>query len=252
MSQWYQHTVFTDEDKFYAALRADFEAARYLALMQSPFLRLRQLRLMRLPLMTMARRVRVCVFVQEPWGWHARDTASTPDLREFEECIKMLKSWGMHVTIRKEKHEKLIVIDHEIAWDGTLNLLSHRKTSERNTRWTSARKAEEIIASHRLYDCQECMLDEGLSLLSYAKVSDAERLAFLGQCFRRRRDALGLSQRDIAIAANVPQCTISDFESGKNIMGLTILKILGALDLDLVASPRQVVPVIEDFFRRGY
>jgi transcriptional regulator with XRE-family HTH domain len=53
--------------------------------------------------------------------------------------------------------------------------------------------------------------------------------AEFGQAFRQEREALGLTQSDVANAARCRRQTIGDLEEGKNVGMLTMFRALGAI-----------------------
>ena len=58
--------------------------------------------------------------------------------------ITALRSMGVAVDIREDMHEKVAVIDDAIVWHGSLNILSHRDTSESMLRIPSADFAAQL------------------------------------------------------------------------------------------------------------
>lgn len=60
----------------------------------------------------------------------------------------------------------------------------------------------------------------------------------LGNSLRERRRKLGLSQEQLAAKLSVRQKTVSDIESAGAGRLDTLLRALGALDLELVIRPR--------------
>ena len=60
----------------------------------------------------------------------------------------------------------------------------------------------------------------------------------LGNYLRRRRRELGLTQEKLAAKVRVRQRTISDVETSAAARFDTVLRMLAALDLELVIRPR--------------
>lgn len=54
--------------------------------------------------------------------------------------------------------------------------------------------------------------------------------AEFGQAFRREREALGLTQSDVAKIVGCRRQTIGDLEEGKNVGMLTLFRALGVID----------------------
>jgi transcriptional regulator with XRE-family HTH domain len=69
--------------------------------------------------------------------------------------------------------------------------------------------------------------------------------------FRQRRIALGLTQRQVAAAANVSTRTLSDFESGGNRISLANLnRLLGVVRLTLVLRESALRPTLDQLAER--
>lgn len=62
-----------------------------------------------------------------------------------EEILSFLKSLGITVILRGRMHEKLAIIDKNICWYGSLNILSHRNTTESMARFVGADTANELL-----------------------------------------------------------------------------------------------------------
>jgi HTH-type transcriptional regulator/antitoxin HipB len=60
----------------------------------------------------------------------------------------------------------------------------------------------------------------------------------LGNAIRERRRKLGMSQEQFAAKVGVRQKTVSDIETAGTARLDTLLRALGALDLELVVRPR--------------
>jgi HTH-type transcriptional regulator/antitoxin HipB len=72
----------------------------------------------------------------------------------------------------------------------------------------------------------------------------------VGDTLRRRRRALGMTQKDLAEKANLRQATISAIEAGEAHTLRPVFDVLTALDLELVVRPRTKgsMDKIEDLF----
>jgi hypothetical protein len=60
------------------------------------------------------------------------------------ETIEQLRRLGVVVDLRKRMHEKIAIVDEEILWHGSLNILSHRDTSESMLRISSRSACEQL------------------------------------------------------------------------------------------------------------
>ena len=72
----------------------------------------------------------------------------------------------------------------------------------------------------------------------------------IGDAVRRRRRALGMTQKDIAGKTSLRQATISGVESGESGTLRTLFDVLTALDMEVVVRPRTKASTdkIEDLF----
>ncbi len=62
-----------------------------------------------------------------------------------EEVIKHLEALGATVVQRKGMHQKVAIIDNQVVWEGSLNILSHRDTQEQMRRFEGQNAAEEVV-----------------------------------------------------------------------------------------------------------
>jgi DNA-binding XRE family transcriptional regulator len=164
---------------------------------------------------------------------------------------KLLEEMGIHVTDIPAVHAKVAIIDDEIAWDGSLNILSQYRTEERMTRWRNKAKVAEIIKSHRLDCCNECMRP------GFCITSEKDRKSFvqkqriaLGADIAARREQLSLSQRDLSDLSGVSQTFIAQIEKGGKEITLTTLSLLGrALETTFMPIPFHLGPSVNEQIR---
>lgn len=69
---------------------------------------------------------------------------------QSEVVLSQLRSIGVNVIERRNMHQKVAVIDNDIAWEGSLNILSHRDSGEQMRRFTGQSAIEEIIRNLEL------------------------------------------------------------------------------------------------------
>jgi hypothetical protein len=69
---------------------------------------------------------------------------------QSEVVLSQLRSIGVNVTERRNMHQKVAVIDENIAWEGSLNILSHRDTGEQMRRFIGQSAIEELIRNLEL------------------------------------------------------------------------------------------------------
>jgi hypothetical protein len=63
---------------------------------------------------------------------------------QSEVVLSQFRSIGVGVIERRNMHQKVAVIDNDIAWEGSLNILSHRDTGEQMRRFAGQSAIEEI------------------------------------------------------------------------------------------------------------
>ncbi|HYA43212.1 MAG TPA: phospholipase D-like domain-containing protein [Syntrophobacteraceae bacterium] len=64
--------------------------------------------------------------------------------------IEQFRSIGVIVIERHSMHQKVAIIDDAIAWEGSLNILSHKDTGEHMRRFEGSSAVEEIIRNLEL------------------------------------------------------------------------------------------------------
>ncbi|MGO9018760.1 MAG: AAA domain-containing protein [Syntrophobacteraceae bacterium] len=69
---------------------------------------------------------------------------------QAEIVIDQLSSMGVNVIERRSMHQKVAIIDDDIAWEGSLNILSHKDTEEHMRRFEGRSTVEEIIRNLEL------------------------------------------------------------------------------------------------------
>lgn len=129
-------------DSFWRAFARDLREAQGRVIIQSPFVTIKRLRILQPILFELIQRnVSVCVFVQRPQRTNSAvkpSDAETDRIRSFQDCLRSMDRLGLHVNDRLDIHEKLAIIDESILWEGSMNILSHSRTSERMRRIVSS------------------------------------------------------------------------------------------------------------------
>lgn len=240
-----QYRVYNQRE-YLSPLLTDIKNAQTVILLQSPYIRTQALtNLMDALTSAASRGVLVCAFVQKPRHWDRRDDPALPPAVKAEmdatvSAIKLLESIGAHVNMREKIHEKVIVIDEKLLWDGSLNYASHYDTSERVTRWLSIQQVERAIIIHKLDSCDRCAEHR---LRSAPSIIPA---ACLGHAILNRRRAMSLSQMQLGAATNCSQGTISRIEKGTLDPSYSkVAAICRILDFELLLVPRAIAPAIE-------
>ena len=95
-------------------------------------------------------------------NFKAYQSSSGKMKEEAEYIIKKFRSIGIKVIEKSKMHEKIALIDNAIAWEGSLNILSHRDTGEHMRRLEGTSTVEEIIKNLELAEdippeiCPKC------------------------------------------------------------------------------------------------
>ena len=74
------------------------------------------------------------------------------DQATYSELESALRGWGIEVLHKRQMHERLVFIDHEILWSGSLNPLSFSATQEAMERRDSERVVGDYAHALRLAD----------------------------------------------------------------------------------------------------
>lgn len=129
-----------DEKSFYPQFVRDLENSQKEVIIESPFIttdRMKQLR----PVFTklIERGVKVYVFTRDP-----KEHTDSYE-QQSEEEVHRFEVLGVHVLICKgNHHRKLAIIDQNILWEGSLNILSQTKSREIMRRIESHQLATEM------------------------------------------------------------------------------------------------------------
>jgi hypothetical protein len=142
-----RHFLFTEHD-FYSAVTSDLASATKCIEIFSAFLTTngatRWLAVFN-KAMSQGARVRIVTKTLDRQP-NARGKNGEAKRRELSDIVKMMRRSGIAVDLRSETHEKVIVVDGEIVWNGSLNMLSHVQdtTREHMTRTCDKNYATEI------------------------------------------------------------------------------------------------------------
>ncbi len=117
-------TLF-DNNSFYKAFERDLSRARQSVIIESPFITRRRMEHL-LPLLTKLRGkgVYVVVNTRDPEE-HNEEYAI-----QAEDAIAAMQDIGVKVLYTVKHHRKLSIIDEEILWEGSLNILSQGNSCE--------------------------------------------------------------------------------------------------------------------------
>jgi DNA-binding XRE family transcriptional regulator len=216
------HQVFDHKD-FYAQLDSDLRSARFLVIIQSPFMTLRRVKILAPTLAACnAKGVRVCVFTQRIEKRYLTEEDYLLKKAALKEVTDVLSTIDVHVNTVSKIHEKLVIIDESVFWEGSLNPLSYRDTSERMTRWQCGQKVRDAMSKHNLGGCRICR----------QSTPSGDLPSTLGDVIAKRRKMLKISQVQFSEITGIAQSTLCRIEKGKyNCQLSTITNIFSALSL---------------------
>lgn len=133
-------SILLDQSNFYRSLEKDLVRAQHEVIIESPFVSFRRLSYLLPTFRKLARRgVRIIVNTKPAeeqdadYGWQAA------------ECIVMLQEAGTNVLITGGHHRKLAIIDRQILYEGSLNILSQNDSCEVMRRIYSEQLAVQMI-----------------------------------------------------------------------------------------------------------
>lgn len=130
-----------NEETFYPKLVKDLDDCLHEVIIESPFITSRRLsRLLPTLRKLKDRKVRVII--------NTRDPLECDDERQKTralEAIASLQKIGVHVLYTSAHHRKLVIIDRQILYEGSLNVLSQNNSSEVMRRIVSTQLAWQMV-----------------------------------------------------------------------------------------------------------
>jgi hypothetical protein len=128
------------ERNFWAQLFQDLKTVKERLIILSPFLTVRRSSMFMDYFQAMiSRGVEIRIYTR-PVNQQVGEMANQADV-----VIGQLRSIGTNVIERRSMHQKVAMLDNAIAWEGSLNILSHRDTGEHMRRFEGSSAIEEII-----------------------------------------------------------------------------------------------------------
>ena len=135
-------TQLYDQKTFYQAFIADLDRAKNEVIIESPFITKRRLSLL-MPVLKRLRQRDVKIII------NTRHPLNGEDIYFNTESIKSvteLQSLGIRVLYTVGQHRKLALIDRQILWEGSLNILSYNDSCEIMRRINSRQIANQTIS----------------------------------------------------------------------------------------------------------
>lgn len=130
-----------NNETFYKAFKKDLRRAKNSVVIESPFITLKRMDAL-LPTITKLRRrgVRMAINTRNP------DEHHYPYSLQAEEAVRKLQELDVRVMYTVKHHRKLAIIDDEILWEGSLNILSQNDSCEIMRRTHSKQLCSQMVA----------------------------------------------------------------------------------------------------------
>ena len=115
-----------NEETFYATFLKDLGRCQSEVILESPFVTNRRLKLLIPTLQKLKdRKVRIAINTRDP---KTHDEGYLQD--EATDAISTLQHMGVHVIYTGNHHRKLAILDRQILYEGSLNILSQNNSCE--------------------------------------------------------------------------------------------------------------------------
>lgn len=137
-----------DESTFYRSFMKDLSAAKRSIIIESPYLtEKRALQFSKLFERLKKRGVSIRINTRDP-----RHHNKTLEIQAWK-AIKVLRKHDVKVNIFSDmRHRKLAIIDNQILWDGSLNILSQARSKEIMRRTNSTTLCKQMITFTHLWN----------------------------------------------------------------------------------------------------
>lgn len=130
-----------DERSFYTAFVEDLTRCRSEVIIESPFISKSRLQSLLPELQRLIeKQIPVYIMTKDP------SLLDYPLAHHSESAIQAFETLGIQVYVtRNEHHRKLAILDRQILWEGSLNILSQTKSREIMRRIESMQHAQEMF-----------------------------------------------------------------------------------------------------------
>lgn len=128
-----------DNNSFYGTFEKDLRRARVSVVIESPFITAKRMDVL-FPVLLKLRQRGVHIVV------NTRNPIEHDEIYEVQalSAIRMMQEIGVRVLYTVKHHRKLAIIDDEILWEGSLNILSQNDSCEIMRRSVSQQLANEM------------------------------------------------------------------------------------------------------------
>lgn len=129
-----------NQGNFYDAFAKDLAQAKHEVVIESPFISFKRLNYF-LPIFRKLTRRKVRIIINTK----PTEEQSTDYICQAEECIAMLRELDVELLFTGGHHRKLAIIDRQILYEGSLNILSQNDSCEVMRRIYSEQLAKQMI-----------------------------------------------------------------------------------------------------------
>lgn len=129
-----------NDDNFYPMFKKDLSQCREEVIIESPFISSKRMHTLSYLFENLVnRQVKVYVVTRDP------EEHSANMKQQAEEAIRNFERMGVQVIISDYNHRKLAILDRQVLWEGSLNILSQTHSQEIMRRISSETKAKECF-----------------------------------------------------------------------------------------------------------
>jgi hypothetical protein len=138
-------STLRDQDTFYPSFQHDLKNCSSELIIESPFITTRRMNELLPVLKKLTKRgVRIYINTRDPIEHDPEYAVQAYD------AVARLHALGVTVLYTVKHHRKLAIIDRQIIWEGSLNILSYSNSCEIMRRMLSSSLAEELIGFIKL------------------------------------------------------------------------------------------------------
>jgi hypothetical protein len=132
-------SLFTERN-FYPVFLEDVRSAKEEVIILSPFVSSKRSgQFVELFRVLVERGVKVNVYTRPPRG------QVTDFALNAAEVVEQMRAIGVQVVERWKMHQKVAIVDRKVAWEGSLNILSHRDSGEQMRRLPFEKSVNELL-----------------------------------------------------------------------------------------------------------
>lgn len=135
-----QHSTLLDQSSFYRAFRDDLRKAKQEVIIECPFITARRIKILLPIFRSLSRRGVRVVINTKPLDEHAPEYAV-----QAVQAVAKLQALGVLVLFTDGHHRKLAIIDRQVLYEGSLNILSQNDSCEIMRRIQSEQLVQQML-----------------------------------------------------------------------------------------------------------